>query len=83
MTDRPANMTVIQKCVQDTVVHALPFRIRHAGKVKPGALVLWQPPAPVVNPFDDPTMKGRIEEVDEERDADGDIVFDDGQYGLR
>lgn len=49
-------------------------------RVSEGAVTLWRPLVPLSNPFDDPTMKGRIKELSEderEMDDDGDVVVDD------
>lgn len=45
-----------------------------------GALTVWRPPVPLSNPFDDPSMKGRINELNDDEDEiddDGDVVIDD------
>ncbi|GMT19469.1 hypothetical protein PFISCL1PPCAC_10766 [Pristionchus fissidentatus] len=55
-------------------------RMMEASKVSEGALTIWRPPVPAANPFDDPSMRGRINELsddDNEIDEDGDVVIDD------
>lgn len=49
-------------------------------RVSEGALTVWRPPVPLSNPFDDPSMKGRINELNDDEDEiddDGDVVIDD------
>lgn len=51
-------------------------RMSGSGKVNEGALTLWIPPSSLPNPFDDPSMKGRIYEVEEE-EKDPEILPDE------
>ncbi|GMS89431.1 hypothetical protein PENTCL1PPCAC_11606 [Pristionchus entomophagus] len=55
-------------------------KMMEESRVSEGALTVWRPPVPLSNPFDDPSMKGRINELSEDEDEideDGDVVIDD------
>lgn len=55
-------------------------KMMEESRVSEGALIVWKPPVPLSNPFDDPSMKGRINELsddEDEIDMDGDVVIDD------